>query len=145
MKSELEKTAHHEAAHSVASYARGAWLGPVSIEPNEDGSLGHSRGEEHMPADDWSDEEIEDRIIDFYAGLAADVRLDPASEEKAYRQAEDDTESAERYLRLLPGNRKENEKRVRAKTAAFVDKHWEEISRLARTFLSTEHWTAMKP
>ena len=63
----------------------------------------------------------------------------PARWGSARLGAESDTDAAERYLRLLPGVRDENESRLRLEAAAFVRAHWPEIERVASELL--EHLT----
>jgi hypothetical protein len=107
----------------------------VSIIPDAEAeTLGSSRGAEDLypgcPV-----EEVEAYIVEFYAGFAADIHFDPASEEEARLGAESDTETADGYLRRLPGDPAENEKRLRLRAAQWVKENWPTIERVAQELL----------
>ena len=107
----------------------------MSILPDAEAeTLGSSSGDDDLypgcPV-----EEVEAYIVEFYAGLAADIHFDPASEEEARLGAESDTEEVDRYLRWLPGDPAENEKRLRLRAAQWVEQNWPTIERVAQELL----------
>lgn len=141
-KSQIERTAHHEAGHLVVEYkiSGGLCSGEVTIRPRPvEGILGHASSEEPWPTimhDDgpvsFDPEVLENEILSLYAGLAAESRFDPEGTDP--RGAWADNEKAAEWLRFHPNP--PAEETLRARAAALVETHWTAIDALAQELLA---------
>lgn len=136
--SDLERLAHHEAGHIVADVVlNGSSARSVTIERNESrSSLGYAMPEPSL--------EIYPRVRDyemiviaFFAGLAAEIRFDSEAIQDPHAQIghRADDLKASRWLTLL-GGAELHEDRLRDETTAFVEAHWDGITRLASELIA---------
>jgi ATP-dependent Zn protease len=91
----IRNTAYHEAAHAIASLRRGALMAYVTIIPKP-GILGHESSE----AESLDGDGDRAYVVGLYAGLAADLELDPAREPEARIGAAGDLEEAAHFIDL---------------------------------------------
>ena len=128
---ELQRTAHHEAGHFVASYilTPSSYRGAVTIRADQKArTLGTCRSEAPWSAGDHKDE-----VVGYFAGYVAEKRYDPtASPDGAWS----DDEKAREILVLLGEEALEGEYRARADT--FVANHWAAIEALAEELLKQD-------
>lgn len=124
----LLEVACHEAGHAVVSYHLGFYGGPVTIKPDpEMGADGSHSGES-----EWADgSRDEERIVVLYAGLAAQLRLNPEADR---RGASSDYERAADLLPFVTMSKGALEERARN----MVEEHWEEIQAVAEALLENE-------
>jgi ATP-dependent Zn protease len=119
----LRTVAYHEAGHAVADIRFDFAFDRVTIIPSEsDGTLGHAKSV--YGADD------EHQVIDYLAGYAAEIEVDPESKAQAKLGASDDFDRARDCLRRLgvkcrldPWHRKAHR---------FVRDNWHAIDMIAR-------------
>jgi hypothetical protein len=173
------ETAHHEAGHHVAfrhlrPEAARVDGGELSIVPNTaTGSVGHHAPDEAGPrprppesAKAFDRREVEDYIVEVYAGGAAGLRFDSQSRSALWhlsdptpdeeREARDsgpfapggsDRYTAEAWLACISPDREERavlRRRLRARAVSFVAEHWEEISALATALIERKRIDAVE-
>jgi hypothetical protein len=159
------ETAHHEAGHHVALRhlrpdGAGVEGGELSIIPNEAaGSLGHHLPDKAGPesTEMLDRREVEDYIVEVYAGGAAGLRFDPQSrsarwhlsdptldEEKEARDSGpfspggSDRYTAEAWLACISPDREERavlRGQLRERATSLVAEHWEEIHAIATALI----------
>lgn len=179
------ETAHHEAGHHVAFRhlrpdAAEVDGGELSIIPNKAaGSLGYHAPDEVGPrrssedasreagsTDGFDRKQVEDYIVEVYAGGAAGLRFDPKSrsalwhlsdptpdEEQEARESGpfslggSDRYTAEAWLACLLPDREARaalRRRLRERAVSLVDVHWEEISAIATALIERKRIDAVE-
>jgi hypothetical protein len=176
------ETAHHEAGHHVAFRhlrpdAAKVDGGEISIIPNKvTGSVGHHSPDEAGPRPRYEDarestevfdrQQVEDYIVEVYAGGAAGLRFDPHSRSALWhlsdptpdeeREARDsgpfslggsDRYTAEAWLACIFPDREERAAlrgRLRERAVSFVADHWEEISAIATALIDRKRIDAVE-
>jgi ATP-dependent Zn protease len=117
-------TAYHEAGHALAAYRFKCYLGLTSIIKNKD-RLGFSLSEA-----EWADGSTDiEQIIILYAGLAAEQKYDPNTDESG---STDDNEKAASLLEKWPS---ETESNLRQKAKKLVNENWPIIQVIAAKLL----------
>jgi hypothetical protein len=139
-----EVIAHHEAGHSVAAHVlrSGASMAyaEITVVPRGD-TLGQHSGESGL-GENPSPQEIENKIVELFAGYAAEVKHSPERQEAARGTASDDDQQAEvlfGWLGLKGDKLRERETWLRLRTKALIEEHWTATTALASDLL--EHDT----
>lgn len=121
---DIERTAHHEAAHAIADTKFGFKFLEVTIERH-----GDALGESYCDGDCYDDEDVTNRITSLLSGYAADIKFSPETGESARWGASSDFESAEEMI----GDTAIDPWIERAKV--FVDENWKAIALVASELL----------
>lgn len=133
----LRITAHHEAAHFVASVMRRRTAYIVTIKPRggPDGYLGLSSGELGL-GQEIAAKDLEPILVDLYAGFYGAVRFAPEYRDYSRSCARHDDEQAEAFL---PRARyAETHRRCRERGRRMVARRWMAVSAVARALLNLE-------
>lgn len=173
------ETAHHEAGHHVAfrqlrPEAAAMDGGEISIIPNRAaGSVGHHATDEVGPRPRPSEStgtfdrrEVEDYIVEVYAGGAAGLRFDPRSRSALWHLSDptpeeeqeakesgpfalggSDRYTAEAWLACLSPDRGERavlRTELRARAVRLVAEHWGEIRALATALIERKRIDAVE-
>lgn len=130
-------TAHHEAAHFVASVMRRRTAYIVSIKPKNgpNGYLGISSGEMGM-CEGITAKDLEPILVDIFAGYYGAVRFAPEYREYCRATARDDEEQAEAFLPHV--RYADVHRRCRERARRMVARRWIALSAVARALLLLE-------
>ena len=132
MASRDERGSYHEAGHNVVRVLLKGEAHCVTIDPRERPSAGAPP----LPAN-LSDREIEEQVVELYAGLAAQLRFAPDEEGAALEGARPDEERASQLLALHSQTRSALLRdSLIQRSGAIVEAHWGAIEALAQEFLA---------